>query len=198
MLSGVSTRRPLLLQLSAPPRFVCRRRRAGPTCEGMGPGLTHSETCGALRGATACLLSPRVWRYMMQNLTVKSVIDVGCGKGVSTSWFKAHGARVQCVEGSSEAVKNSRLPPELVVEHDFSQGSWWPNRTFDAAWSVEFTEHVGRQYMHNYLPIFDSAALIFVSHSHWGGWHHVEVHDNDWWITVRVCWRSNSRHGPPF
>ena len=143
-------------------------------------------------------LSPRVWRYMMQNLTVKSVIDVGCGKGISTSWFKAHGARVQCVEGSSEAVKNSRLPPELVVEHDFSQGSWWPNRTFDAAWSVEFTEHVGRQYMHNYLPIFDSAALIFVSHSHWGGWHHVEVHDNDWWITVRVCWRSNSRHGPPF
>ena len=106
-------------------------------------------TCLALHDARCeATLDARVWRYMMQNLTVKSVIDVGCGKGVSTSWFKAHGARVQCVEGSSEAVKNSWLPPELVVEHDFSQGSWWPNRTFDAAWSVEFTEHVSRQYMH--------------------------------------------------
>ena len=35
-------------------------------------------------------LSPAVWRYMMQNLTVKSVIDLGCGKGVSTSGYAIH------------------------------------------------------------------------------------------------------------
>ena len=44
---------------------------------------------------------------MLQNLTVKSVFDVGCGKGVSTSWFAAHGAEVLCVEGSSDAVASS-------------------------------------------------------------------------------------------
>merc|ERR1719203_1088675 len=129
--------------------------KGGADAEHLG-GFTDLDTDG---------LSPRAWRYMLQNLTIKSVIDVGCGKGVSTSWFASRGARVLCVEGSPEAVRDSRLPPELVVEHDFSRGSWWPNSTFDAAWSVEFTEHVGRQHMANYLPVFESAALVFVSHS---------------------------------
>lgn len=26
------------------------------------------------------------------------------------------------------------------------------------------------------------AALLFVSSSRWGGWHHVEVHKDEWWI----------------
>lgn len=128
-------------------------------------------------------LSPALWRYMMQNLTAKSVIDLGCGKGVSTSWFLAHDADVLCVEGSHEGVQASLLPPARVVEHDFSRGPWWPPQTFDVAWSVEFAEHVGRQHMANYLPILESAALVFITHSSWGGWHHVEVHDDTWWRT---------------
>ena len=120
-------------------------------------------------------VSPRAWRYMMQNLTVKSVVDVGCGRGISTLWFKSHGARVLCLEGSHDAVTHSHLPAENIVEHDFSRGPYWPQETFDVLWSVEFLEHVGRPYMKNYLPAFHKAALIFASHSIWGGWHHVEV-----------------------
>lgn len=37
--------------------------------------------------------------------------------------------------------------------------------------------------MHNYMPIIDSAALVFITHSMWGGWHHVEVHNAGWWRT---------------
>jgi hypothetical protein len=39
----------------------------------------------------------------------------------------------------------------------------------------------GRPYMPNYLPIFKKSALLFVSASMWGGWHHVEVHSAWWW-----------------
>ena len=80
-------------------------------------------------------------------------------------------------------MKHSLLPPQQVVEHDFSRGPWWTHgQTFDVAWSVEFLDHVGRQYMHNYMPIFSkSSALLFISHSLWGGWHHVEVHGPAWW-----------------
>ena len=46
---------------------------------------------------------------------------------------------------------------------------------------MEFTEHVGRNYQPYYLPAFRKAALVFVTHSNWGGWHHVEVHDDAWW-----------------
>jgi hypothetical protein len=53
----------------------------------------------------------------------------------------------------------------------------------DAVWCVEFLEHVGRNFHHNYLPAFRKAALIFATNSRWGGWHHVEVHDDMWWIS---------------
>jgi hypothetical protein len=46
----------------------------------------------------------------------------------------------------------------------------------------QFTEHVGRNYQPNYLTAWRKAALIFMTHSKWGGWHHVEVHDDPWWI----------------
>ena len=71
---------------------------------------------------------------MMGPLAVKSMIDVGCGKGGSKEYFYRHGARVMCVEGSHDAVTQSLLPLDKVVEHDFSRGPWWPDDTFDVAW----------------------------------------------------------------
>ena len=81
-------------------------------------------------------ISPNVWSNMMTTYGVKSLLDVGCGRGLSTSWFQLHGADVLCVEGSHDAVERSVLPTESVVEHDFSRGPWWPERTYDAAWAV--------------------------------------------------------------
>ena len=129
-------------------------------------------------------ISPAVWRtVMLENLGIKTLVDVGCGKGISTLFFLRQGVDVTCVEGSHDAVTQSILPPEKVVEHDFSRGPWWPEDTVDAVWCVEFTEHVSRQYLLNYAAVFHSAAYIFVSHSNWGGWHHVEVHSDEWWQT---------------
>ena len=52
----------------------------------------------------------------------------------------------------------------------------------DAAWSVEVLEHIGKNFHKNLMPAFRRAAFIYVSHSTWGGYHHVEVHDKEWWI----------------
>lgn len=130
-------------------------------------------------------ISPAVWKHMVSYFGVKSLLDVGCGRGISTSWFALHGVDTLCVEGSHDAVLNSILPDPStqVVEHDFSRGPWWPPHTVDAIWCVEFLEHVGRNFHHNYLTAFRKAGLIFASSSRWGGWHHVEVHDDLWWIS---------------
>jgi 2-polyprenyl-3-methyl-5-hydroxy-6-metoxy-1,4-benzoquinol methylase len=127
-------------------------------------------------------LSPGLWNFMIGQLAVKSMVDVGCGQGHSLKYFHDRGARCLCVEGSHHAVLTSVLPPNVVVEHDFTRGPWWPSETFDVAWSVEFLEHVGRQYMRNYMPIFKKSALIFATSSMWGGWHHVEVRPIWWWL----------------
>jgi len=89
-------------------------------------------------------ISPAVWRKMLLEYGIHSVLDVGCGRGISTSWFALQGARVLCVEGSHDAIEKSILTevvPDGVVEHDFSRGPWWPGDTYDAAWAVEFLEH---------------------------------------------------------
>jgi Methyltransferase domain len=129
-------------------------------------------------------VSPYLWRQMMTELGVHSVVDVGCGRGTSTTWFQYQGLDVLCVEGSHDAVTKTLLPDpkSQVVEHDFSRGPYWPAKTYDAAWSVEFLEHVSRQYHYNYMTVFRKAAIIFVTSSRWGGWHHVEIHDDEWWI----------------
>jgi SAM-dependent methyltransferase len=128
-------------------------------------------------------ISHNLWHFMLGPLAIKSVVDVGCGRGHSTSFFLKQGVKVLCVEGSHDAVTHSLLPLNLIVEHDFSRGAWWPEDTYDAVWSVEFLEHVARPYMNNYLPIFKKSALLFVTSSAWGGWHHVEVHEEWWWIS---------------
>jgi SAM-dependent methyltransferase len=129
-------------------------------------------------------VSPYVWSNMMEQYGVHSVVDVGCGRGTSTTWFLYQGVDVICVEGSHDAVLQSLLPnPDTqIVEHDFSRGPYWPLKTYDAAWSVEFLEHISRQFHFNYITVFRKAALIFVTSSRWGGWHHVEIHNDDWWI----------------
>jgi hypothetical protein len=45
-----------------------------------------------------------------------------------------------------------------------------------------FLFQVGRNFHYNYIKAFRKAALIFVTHSKWGGWHHVEVHLDEWWL----------------
>lgn len=118
-------------------------------------------------------VSPASWKYMIQDLGIKSMMDVGCGKGVSTLWFHLHGVKVLCLEGSHDAVTHTLLPDPAnqVVEHDFSRGPYWPEDTYDAVWCVEFLEHVGRNFQYNYIQAFRKAALIFISHSTWGGWY---------------------------
>ena len=145
-------------------------------------GKGDAEHLGGFTTRDNSTISENLWNYMLSQLAVKSFIDVGCGKGFSASYFLSKGARVLCVEGSQDAIKNSLLPSNKIIEHDFSHGTWWPEQTFDVAWSTEFLEHVGRQYMKNYMPLFAKSALVMVSASGWGGWHHVEVHDQKWWI----------------
>jgi SAM-dependent methyltransferase len=129
-------------------------------------------------------VSPTVWQGMMELFGVHSLLDVGCGRGTSTTWFWKQGVKVLCVEGSHDAIQHTILPDPAtqVVEHDFARGPWWPKDTYDAVWCVEFLEHISRQYHPNYIATFRKAALIFATSSRWGGWHHVEVHPDEWWI----------------
>lgn len=147
-------------------------------------GAGDEQHLGGFGEIDAGGISPGLFKHMISNLGIKSVMDIGCGRGFSTSWFYFHGCDVICAEGSHDAWERSVLPDKenQMVLHDFSRGPWWPEKTYDAAWSVEFLEHVSVNYHYNYVTAFRKAALVFVTASKGHGWHHVEVHKNDWWI----------------
>jgi hypothetical protein len=153
-----------------------RRRKYG--------GKGDKEHLGGFSELDPGGISPGLFKHMIEDYGVHSFLDIGCGRGFSTSWFSMHGVDVLCAEGSHDAIERSVLPDPAtqVVEHDFSRGPWWPEKTYDVAWSVEFLEHVNVQFHYNYVMAFRKAALIFVTSSAGAGWHHVEVHNNEWWI----------------
>jgi len=138
-------------------------------------GKIDKEHLGGFTAYDEQGISNNTWNFMIGILGVKSVLDVGCGRGISTSYFLQQGVKVLCVEGSHDAVLNSFLPTDKIIEHDFTRGSWWPDETYDACWCVEFLEHVSRHYIRNYLPSFHKCAIVFTTRSEWGGYHHVEV-----------------------
>jgi len=101
-------------------------------------------------------VSNHTWDYMMGVLGVRSVLDIGCGRGISANYFHNSGARVKCIEGSMDAIEHSFLPSrDLIVNHDFTRGPYWPDETYDACWSVEVLEHISRQYTSNWSVCFD-------------------------------------------
>jgi SAM-dependent methyltransferase len=163
------------------PRIEAKEAEAG-IVRGIYGGTNDGKHLGGFTEFDPHGVSPTVWANMVTQLGVKSVMDVGCGRGTSTRWFLEHGVKVLCVEGSHDAATKSFLPGDAIVEHDYSRGPWWPRETYDAVWSVEFLEHVSRQFQYNYVQTFRKAALLFATSSRWGGWHHVEVHGDEWWI----------------
>ncbi|KAL3765981.1 hypothetical protein ACHAWO_002973 [Cyclotella atomus] len=38
-------------------------------------------------------VSPTLWKHMVEWLGIESLVDVGCGRGISTSWFVLHGLK---------------------------------------------------------------------------------------------------------
>lgn len=72
--------------------------------------------------------SPRVWKHLVSKWNVKSVLDLGCGRGFAAAWFDTHGVRTRGVDGSADALEHSALPADrrnqVLVEHDFARGPW--------------------------------------------------------------------------
>lgn len=129
---------------------------------------------------------PQLWTWAVRRFNIRSVLDVGCGEGQSTLFFRQLGCDVLGVEGSQLAIDRSVIP-DAVVKHDFCEGPFQPGRTFDLIWSCEFLEHIEEQYVPNLLQTFALAdKQILVTHAFPGqrGHHHVNCRVSSYWIEL--------------
>lgn len=126
--------------------------------------------------------TPRLWRWAVERLGVRSVLDVGCGEGHSALYFRELGCEVCGVDGSLLAKRASRIPDAHVV-HDFTRGPYVPDRKFDLVWSSEFVEHVEARYERNFLASFKAGDCVMMTYASPGqpGWHHVNCQTAAYW-----------------
>ena len=128
--------------------------------------------------------TPALWSWLVNDIGVRSMLDVGCGEGHCAAYFQQLGCAVRGVDGSPSARANSRIPNDHVV-HDFARGAYEPGRTFDLVWSCEFVEHVHERHSGNFLRTFQSASrLLLMTYAPPGqpGWHHVNCQPAEYWI----------------
>ncbi|MCG8467731.1 MAG: class I SAM-dependent methyltransferase [Gemmatimonadetes bacterium] len=137
-----------------------------------------------VRNGDPATWSPDLWRWTVETLRVRSVLDIGCGEGHSTRFYRSLGCDALGVDGSLGAHARSVVPDAHVV-HDFTVGSFVPTRAYDLVWSCEFVEHVEARYEENFLETFRGARrFLMMTHALPGqpGWHHVNCQPAEYWI----------------
>ncbi len=148
------------------------------------PENTKAHLGGCLQGGDPDTWYPELWKWIYNELGVRSVLDVGCGEGYSTRFFKTLGCDVLGVDGYAEAKRNSVIP-DFHVTHDFCTGPYIPPRDYDLVWCCEFVEHVEEKYTQNFLKTFGSSRkYIVMTHAipGQGGHHHVNCQNDHYWM----------------
>lgn len=131
--------------------------------------------------ATWC---PLLWQWLIEELGVRSMLDVGCGEGHAAGFFRDAGCDVLGVDGSLLA-RGESVIPEAHAVHDFVDGPFVPDRSFDLVWSCELVEHVEERFTHNVLGAFASSRkylLMTLAHPDQPGWHHVNCQRTEYWV----------------
>lgn len=128
--------------------------------------------------------TPELWSWMFHELSIRSVLDVGCGEGHCAAYFAGLGCDVLGIDGSRQAAKDSAIPGQHIV-HDFVYGPHQLNHGYDLVWSCEFVEHVEEQYSDNFLEMFSNAKkYLVITYAEPGqpGWHHVNCQPAGYWV----------------
>jgi SAM-dependent methyltransferase len=152
---------------------------------------THSTVCdGPVLGGCGfgdvgdpMTFVPELWTDLIRKYDVKSVLDVGCGYGYSTRWFRQEGIDVDGIEGSvsisADAVSDD------VLCHDFRDGRCDAIRdTYDLGWCSEFLEHMDARYEPCYMAALARCRFLAVTAAMpgYGGHHHVNEQPPEYWI----------------
>lgn len=139
---------------------------------------TPAHLGGFKPGGDPATWFPKLWRWLVRELEVGSMIDVGAGEGLTVRYFEMLGVDAVGVEGTEQPDQ-----PRLV-QHDYTTGPYDPGRMFDLGWCCEFVEHVDESYEQNWLTTLACGRIVLLTHGEPGqpGHHHVNLHYAPYWV----------------
>jgi hypothetical protein len=123
--------------------------------------------------------SPSVWDYTINRFGIESVMDLGSGSGLASSYFFRKGLKVLAVDGLRLNVERSIFP---ALMHDLTTG---PVTTrVDLVHCQEVVEHIEEKYLDNLLGSLLTGRYILMTNALPGqvGHHHVNLQPTEYWI----------------
>lgn len=122
---------------------------------------------------------PSVWNYIIQKHKIKSVLDVGSGRGFAAKWFSEQGLRSLAVEGLEDNIKNAVHPTTLC---DLTEQSYTAD--VDLVNCIEVVEHIEEKFIDNLLDTICCGKFLFMTHAIPGqsGHHHVNCQPTEYWL----------------
>jgi hypothetical protein len=122
---------------------------------------------------------PKAWQYVINKHNIKSVLDIGSGRGHAAKWFNDQGLKSYAIEGMEENCQLAVHPTECV---DLTKKTY--SVDVDLVNCVEVVEHVEEKYLENLLTALCCGKYIFMTHGRpkQRGHHHVNNQPTEYWI----------------
>lgn len=137
---------------------------------------------GNIRGGDPLTFYPETWKYIISRFGIKSVLDIGCGEGYSTKFFRETGCHAIGLDGLrvnvDETVKKGCSAILLDLEYGYCR------LNVDLIWCCEVVEHIKERCLDNLLMTMSSGRIIAMTHALPGqdGWHHVNCKPAEYWL----------------
>ena len=127
---------------------------------------------------------PDIWEGLIEKYDIRSVIDIGCGRGQNAKWFLDRGIYTIGVEGNLAYLNRGNMPLNKTVLHDYTMAPYVPETAFDLCWSSEFVEHVEEKHIPNFIATFQRCKFVCLTHATpgQGGHHHVNEQTTEYWV----------------
>lgn len=101
---------------------------------------------------------PKTWAKVHDDYNIKTVVDIGCGSGVSTTFWKD---TLNCdVLGIDGFVSNTSLRLFPFIANDYNKASALTDQQFDLCICSEFAEHVLAENQYLFLKDFTHAKYL--------------------------------------
>ncbi|MGI8438570.1 MAG: class I SAM-dependent methyltransferase [Chthoniobacterales bacterium] len=113
----------------------------------------------------------------------RTVLDVGCGTGISLDYFKSKGVSVRGIEGSALAISKARHA-NLISLHDLNVIVRLGEQ-FDLVWCFEVAEHIHPKYVSEFLETLTAHSdriLLSAARPGQGGLGHLNEQPAEYWI----------------
>jgi SAM-dependent methyltransferase len=133
---------------------------------------------------TAAISAAHIVRLLAEQLPIRSVLDLGCGRGVWLAIWQRHGAEdIQGVDGPYISLDRLHIPRERFLSRDLAEPLVL-DRQFDLVESLEVAEHIPEQAADAFIDsLTRHGKLILFSAATpgQGGENHVNEQPPEYW-----------------